>query len=137
MNKYKFKDLSAELSEQFSTLIDENMMSSFLSICGDINPLHSDRSYAQSKGFESEVVFGMLSSTFYSRLVGVHLPGMYAFLQSVQIDFVKPLYTGEEITVYGRIIKLNELFKLVEIKAHILRGTTKISRAKIKVGLLE
>lgn len=123
--------------ERFETQIDEKMRASFLSISGDYNPLHSDSTYAKSKGFESAVVYGMLSSALYSRLVGVHLPGRYALLQSIQIDFTNPLYAGEKIVVYGKIKSINELFKIIEISANITRGTVKISRAKIKVGLLE
>lgn len=118
-------------------MVDASMMDAFLSISGDCNPLHLDQAYAQLKGFQSTVVYGMLSSALYSRLVGVYLPGLHALLQSVQIDFVNPLYAGENVVVSGRINKTNDLFKFVEIKARITRGATQISRAKLKVGLLE
>ena len=137
MNSLKFSELKEGLSSEFNTIITENMMDNFLKLSGDNNPLHINDEYAKLKGFNSRVVFGMLSSSFYSQLVGVYLPGKYAFLHSISIDFIKPLYIGDKITIFGEIININDLFKFIEIKSYIKRDNIKISRAKIKVGLFE
>ncbi len=137
MNSFKFSDLKQGLSLEFNIVITESMMNDFLKLSGDHNPLHIDEAYAKLNGFHSRVVYGMLTSSFYSQLVGVYLPGKYAFLQSISIDFIKPLYIGDKITIFGEVSGINEVFKFIEIKSYIKRDNVKISRAKIKVGLFE
>jgi len=137
MNSFKFSELKQGLNLEFNIVITESMMNDFLKLSGDTNPLHIDEGYAKTNGFHSRVVYGMLTSSFYSQLVGVYLPGKYAFLQSISIDFIKPLYIGDKITIFGEVSGINELFKFIEIKSYIKRDSVKISRAKIKVGLFE
>lgn len=137
MNNYQFSDLNVGLNSQFNIEITNQMMEYFSKLSGDNNPLHIDELYAKSKGFDSKVVYGMLTSGFYSQLVGVHLPGKYALLQSISIDFIKPIFVGDNISIYGKITNINEVFKFIEIKAYIKCNGIKVSRAKIKVGLLE
>ena len=38
------------------------------------NPLHIDEAFAKDNGFKGNVVYGMLVSSLYSRLVGMNLP---------------------------------------------------------------
>jgi 3-hydroxybutyryl-CoA dehydratase len=85
------------------------------------------------------VVYGFLTSSFYSTLVGVYLPGKYALLQEVKkISFEKPVYIDDELTIHGIISFMNEAYKVIEIKAMIKNQNSEIiSRAKINVGLLD
>ena len=87
MNKYKFSDIKVGLSESFEVQIVPSMMDKFLEISNDINSLHQDINYAKQKGFLGRVVYGLLTSSFYSTLVGVHLPGKYCILQGINIQF--------------------------------------------------
>ena len=112
------------------------MMKSFEIMTGDINPLHINQEYAKEKGMLDKVVYGMLTSSFYSTLVGVYLPGKRCLLQGIEISFKKPVYIGEEIEIYGEISYLNEAYKIAEIKAYIKNESKKISTAKITVGVI-
>lgn len=95
MNKYKFEDLYLGLKEEFDVVVTEEKMKQFENLSGDINPLHIDEEYAKSKKMIGKVVYGMLTSSFYSTLVGVHLPGEKCFLQGIDINFKKPVFIGE------------------------------------------
>ena len=119
MNEYKFEDLYIGLKASFKMKITEEMMKGFEIMTGDINPLHINREYAKEKGMLDKVVYGMLTSSFYSTLVGVYLPGKKCLLQGIEISFKKPVYIGEEIEIYGEISYLNEAYKIAEIKAYI------------------
>ena len=66
MNAYKFEDLSIGMEESFSREITEGMMQDFLTMTGDINPLHLDRVYARAEGYEDRVVYGMLTASLIS-----------------------------------------------------------------------
>lgn len=138
MNKYSFTDIYIGMQESFGVTVDSEKMDMFLAISGDNNPLHTDFSYAQNRGFRDVVVYGLLTSSFYSTLVGVYLPGRYCLLQGIDIQFTKPVFTGDKLTVTGKVHFINEAFKYIEIKASITNQEgVKVSKATIRVGLTD
>ncbi|MBM3252047.1 MAG: dehydratase [Candidatus Omnitrophica bacterium] len=138
MNAYKFKDLYTGFNEKFSVAITEEMMDKFLAISQDDNPLHTDIEFAKNKGFKDKVAYGMLVACFYSRLVGVYLPGKYCLLQGIEISFNNPVFVGDLLSVSGEISYINQAYKQIEIKARIVnQENKKVSTAKIKVGINE
>ena len=135
MKDYRFNQLRIGLSESFSVTLTAEMMNSFGSISGDCNPLHLEQEHAIKKGFQGRVAFGMLTSSFYSKLVGVHLPGKHCFLQGINIQFRNPSYIGDQLIITGKVSYLNEAYKQIEIKANIKNQIgVLVSTAKIKVG---
>ncbi len=136
MNDYTIHDLKMGLRADFSVILTEKMMQQFLEITDDQNPLHSDAAYARQHGFKDRVSYGLLVTSFYSKLVGVYLPGRLALLHGVDVAFHKPAYVGDRLKVEGEIIYVSEELKRIEIKAQITTaaGDT-LSKAKIKVGL--
>ena len=111
-------------------------MKAFTQMTDDINPLHIDDDYAKRKGFDGRVVYGMLTSSFYSTLVGMYLPGKYSLLHSIDISYHCPVYIGDELTVYGEVSYKNEAYSQIEITAYITNHKNKkISKSKIKVGI--
>lgn len=138
MNSYRWSDLQVGLSHSFSAMVTPPMMRRFLDNCGDDNPLHTDAAFARGHGFDDVVVYGFLSASFYSTLVGVHLPGRHAILQGIQVDFVLPVYVDVPLEIEGEIVHLSDAVRRVEIAARIkLRDGTIVSKAKLKVGLHE
>ena len=138
MNIFTYDEIKKGYSFQFNEKITEEMMTLFLELSGDTNPLHCDRNYALEKKMKDRVVYGMLSSSFYSTLVGVYLPGENCLLQEIKISFNNLLYIGEELVVSGTIVEKDDTFKRLEIKASIKTIDGKVvSKAKIKVGVRE
>lgn len=138
MNKYFFSDINIGLKHSFDVTIDEDKMQKFLNISEDTNPMHTDFSYARSNGMKGKVVYGMLSSAFYSTLVGVYLPGKYALLHEIKIQFSKPVFIGDKLKISGEVVLINDTFKQIVLKADITnQKSQKISRAKIKIGILK
>ena len=137
MNQYTISDVYMGLSYSFDVKLDKAKVTGFLELSGDTNPLHTDAGYAVSKGFKDAVVYGMLTSSFYSTLVGNYIPGKYAILHGIDIQFSKPVFVGDMLTVYGEISYINEAYKQIEIKAYIKnQDSVKISKALIKVGII-
>ena len=137
MNKYTFEELYIGLKEEFEVVITEEKMKQFENMSGDINPLHINKEYANFKNMPDRVVYGMLTSSFYSTLVGVYLPGEKCLLQGIDINFKAPVFIGDKLKVVGEIKYLNEAYKIVEIKAFIKNEKgKKISTATIKVGVI-
>lgn len=138
MNEYRFEDLKVGLEASFSREISLEMLQTFIGISGDNNPLHAQREYALVKGYKDQVVHGMLTASLYSTLVGVYLPGKYCLLQSVDSQFVKPVFPGDKLNVSGKVKQINDTYKQVEIKARVEnQDGILVSRAKIKVGVLD
>ena len=136
MTEYRWDDLYIGLKHGFDATLTSEDAVGFAALSGDINPLHTDAEYARSAGFAGPVLFGMLVSALYSRLVGVYLPGKYALLQGIDIDFNAPCYAGDRLRVEGQIIFLSDVYRRCEIRASIRRdGTKLISRAVIRTGL--
>ena len=138
MNQYQFLDIKIGLEESFGVVVDSSKLDKFLYICGDNNPLHMDNNYAKEKGFSSRVVYGLLTSSFYSTLVGVYLPGKFCILQTIDVQFLKPVYIDDKLQISGKVSYINEAYKQIEIKAKIInQNNKKVSKATIKVGVMD
>jgi 3-hydroxybutyryl-CoA dehydratase len=136
MNAYRWSDLAVGMNHEFVASFNEADVADFERISGDINPLHTDPVYAQAHGFQSTVLFGMLTSSLYSRLVGVYLPGQFALLQGIDVHFHFPCMANETLSVRGEIVYLLDAPRRIEIKASICNAERKIiSKATIWVGL--
>ena len=135
MTEYQWGDLSLGMKHGFSAVFTDEMVEQFATLSGDANPLHVDREYAVAAGFPGPVVFGMMTSSLYSRLVGMYLPGKYALLQGIDIDFNSPCHVGDRLNVEGEVIFLSDAFHRLEVKASIRRDDRKlVSKAIIRVG---
>jgi 3-hydroxybutyryl-CoA dehydratase len=138
MNEYRFSDLYVGVSYEFEVTLSTQMMESFKILSGDENPLHTDKEFALSHGYEDCVVYGMLTASFYSTLVGMFLPGKYALLQGVDANFISPVFIGDKLSVYGEITSIHNVFRQIEIRANIKNHLEKkVSKAKIKCGINE
>lgn len=138
MENYTLSTICVGLSHDFSRLITADLVDAFTVISGDINPLHVDSGFALERGYSDRVVYGMLTASLYSTLVGVYLPGKNALLQEVETSFRRPVYIGDELTVSGKVVEVNESLKRISIKAFIVNQQgQKVSKATIKAGVFE
>ena len=108
MMEYRWDDIHAGLKHEFDAVFSDEDAETFARLSGDINPLHVDAAYAAGAGFKSPVLFGMLTSSLYSKLVGVYLPGKYALLQGMDLHFSSPVHAGERLFVAGEVVFLQE-----------------------------
>ena len=119
MISYKFKDLKIGKSSSFKVKITKKIFSNFLLLSKDLSKIHVDKNFSKKYGFKGKVVHGMLIATFFSRLVGMNLPGKYSLLTNIEIKFNKPAYLNDTITIKGKIESLNNAYKvaIIQIKA--------------------
>ena len=138
MKSYKFKDLKIGKSSSFKVKITKKIFSNFLLLSKDLSKIHVDENFSKKYGFKGKVVHGMLIATFFSRLVGMNLPGKYSLLTNIEIKFNKPAYLNDTITIKGKIESLNNAYKvaIIQIKA-INQFKSIISTAKAMVKLNE
>lgn len=78
----------------------------------------------------------MLTSSFYSTLAGVYLPGKFCLIHSVEIKFAKPVYIDDRLSIEGKITDKNDTFKQLTIKVTIRnQNGEKVSRGILKAGV--
>lgn len=138
MNAYRFDDMKKGLSEEFVVVITKDMMDSFQKLSGDVNPMHTDEEWAKGHGFQARLVYGMLTASFYSTLVGMYLPGRYSLLQEISTSFYKPVFIGDRLKVIGIVKEINEALQRVTILARIENvAGQRVSKAMVVVGFYE
>lgn len=138
MNHYRMEDIHVGVKEAFQVTVTEEMLKQFCEITGDVNPLHTQESFAKEKGYESRVAYGMLTASFLSTLAGVYLPGERSLIHSVESKFTKPVYVGDVLTISGQVTECNEMFSVFTMKTTIVNQKgEKVLRGKMQVGILE
>ena len=129
MNKesanYKFDDIIIGLTKEFSIEITESMINNFAEFTGDYNELHMDESYASTTSFGKRVCHGILLASFFSRLVGMSIPGKNALYFSQSINFQSPCFIGDQILVRGEVIEKSGFEHMITIKTTILNQDSK------------
>ena len=138
MNHYKLSDISIGMKENFTVTVTEDMQNTFCQLTGDVNPMHMTDEYAKDHGFDSKLVYGMLTASFYSTLVGVYLPGENCLFHEVNSCFTSPVYVGDTLTIEGSVSEIDDRFGRIKIKASVRnQDGKKVSRATLVVGCRE
>ena len=117
--EYSFDEIEIGLKHNFEVIIDKKLEENFAKITGDFNPLHMDEQYAKETKFGKRVCHGMLLASFFSRLVGMYLPGKNALYFSQTLNFIKPCFIDDEITVQGEVLDKSESIKIITLKTTI------------------
>lgn len=138
MNAYTYEQIDVGHKESFDVTVTEEMMEHFLQITGDVNPLHMDAEYAVTRNYADKVVYGMLTSSFYSTLAGVYLPGKYSLIHSVESKFLKPVYVGDTLTVSGTVKEKEDAYRMLILNLLILNQKgEKVSKGTMQIKMLD
>lgn len=70
----------------------------FAELTGDTSGLHIDEEFAGKQWFGKPVVHGVLAGSLISSVMGSKLPGPGTILVREEIDFLKPVFYGDQIT---------------------------------------
>lgn len=101
---------------QFSRTVTETDFILFAGLSGDYNPIHMDKEYANSTYFQERISHGLLTASFFSRLLGMHLPGPGSVYVSQTLLFTKPVYIGDTITTCGEVLALDKGKRLITVR---------------------
>jgi acyl dehydratase len=78
-----------------------------------------DEQYAMSTKFGKRVCHGMLLASFFSKMVGMYLPGKNALYFSQTLNFQLPCFINDEITVEGEVLEKSLASRIITIKNSI------------------
>jgi len=119
VSEYRFEEIAIGMKKRFSVTVNEAMVEEFARISGDHNPLHMNEEYARSTKFGKRVCHGMLVASFFSRLIGVYLPGKNSLYFSQSLNFLAPCYIDDDITIEGEVIDKSLSTRIVTLKTVI------------------
>jgi len=125
-SEYSWNEIEIGFKKNFQITITEPMLNDFAKLSGDYNPLHMNEEYASSTSFKKRVCSGMFLATFFSRLIGMYLPGKHALHISQSLNFVNPCFLDEKITVEGEVIDKSIATKIITLKTTIINESKKI-----------
>ena len=137
LSNYTFDEISIGQKIDFTCTITEELLDKFAEISGDYNPLHMDKNFAENTKFKRRICHGMLLASFFSKLVGMHLPGKNSLYFSQSLNFISPCFLGDEIIVKGEIMAKSNSTRIVTVKTLIERHDQILVRGEAKVLLMK
>lgn len=117
--EYRLEDINLGQRKQFAVKITESMVNDFAKISGDYNSLHMEEEYALITPFKKRICHGMLLASFFSRLVGMYIPGKNALYFSQSLNFISPCFINDEVTVEGEVLDKSMATRIITMKTTI------------------
>lgn len=106
-------------------------MQAFEHLSGDHNPIHTDPAFAQSKGFDAPIVYGLLLASQLSRLIGQELPDKHAILTSITLNFSNPAFANEGLHFEAELVSKSEAAHALGFKCRITRDGKTLCRGTV------
>lgn len=116
--------------------VSTELIDAFAALCGDDNELHMVDAAARRYGFPQRVCHGVLSLAFVSTLIGKKLPGAGALWRSLKVEWLRPVFPGDEVTITGEVTQVSASTSSIAmtIDATNQHGT-RVFQAEVKVGI--
>ena len=96
--------------------ITENLLSSFVDLSGDENPLHTDEEFAKKSIFKKRIAHGFIPAIYFSALIGTELPGAGSIYLGQTMNFLKPIFIEDEILITAEIEDVDIRKRIILIK---------------------
>jgi len=116
MKVSKYSDMELGQSAEVVHVITEDDIQKFGDLSGDYNPVHFNEEWAKTTMFGSRIAHGILTASFISAAIGMHLPGPGTIYMSQSMRFMAPVRIGDKITTRVEVINLNDEKERVTLK---------------------
>ena len=115
-------------SAQITKTINDSDIQSFADISGDHNPVHVDDAFAAMTRFGRRIAHGMLTASLISAVLANKLPGEGSVYLGQTLQFVAPVFPGDEVTARVIVKEIREDKPIVKLETICLnqRGETVI-----------
>ena len=117
--QYRLDDIEPGLTKNFRVNISESLVNEFAKITGDFSPIHMEEGFARTTKFKQRISHGMVVGSFFSGLVGMHLPCKNGVLLSYSIKHLLPCFLDQEILVKGIVMDKSNSTRIITLKATI------------------
>ncbi len=102
----RFEELQVGQRASIDRVVTDADIEAFGVLTGDRNPVHFDEAFAESTRFQGRIGHGLLTASFISTVLGMHLPGTGAIYVSQSLRFLLPVRPGDAISVAAEVIDL-------------------------------
>lgn len=125
------------INNSYKFNITEEVYNSFQICSQDMNPLHTDETFAKEKGFVGRVMYGNILNAFLSYFIGETLPTKNVIIHSQNISFKNPFYLNDEIFLTPIISGVFESVNTIEFKFKFSnQDKIVVAKGRIQIGLL-
>jgi len=105
-NEPTIDDLSEGMEATHEVVFDDACVECFIRLTGDDAAVHVELAAAHRMGFPDRIVHGLLVAAPFSRLLGKFLPGPRTVIQSIELDFRRPVPRGSTVVYRVRLRRL-------------------------------
>ena len=103
-------------SAEITRTIEQSDVQAFADVTGDHNPVHLDEAYAQTTRFGRRIAHGMLTASLISSVLANKLPGEGSVYLSQTLQFVAPVFPGDEVTARVTVTDVRESRGIVKLE---------------------
>ena len=117
--------------------VTEKVYHGFIEIFSDNNPLHTDKAFAEKIGMPEVVMHGNILNGFLSHFIGVVLPKKNVIIHSQSINFYKPVFLNDILSMHAEIVSYSDAVKSYSL-SFIFRKQSgvRVAKGHIQIGLL-
>lgn len=116
--------------------VSPEVYAAFQTVSGDYNPLHTNLEFATRKGFEGKVMYGNILNAFISHFVGMLLPSQDVMILSQDINYHKPVYMNDAITLKASIDDVSEAVGYISYKLLFYREKERVAKGHVQISVL-
>jgi len=115
-------------SAEITKTINQTDIEAFADVTGDHNPVHVDEAFAATTRFGRRIAHGMLTASLISSVLANKLPGEGSVYLGQTLQFVAPVFPGDEITARVIVKEIREDKPIVKLETICInqRGETVI-----------
>ena len=103
-------------SAEITKTIEQADVDAFADLTGDHNPVHVDEGFAKTTRFGRRIAHGMLTASLISSVLANELPGEGSVYLGQTLEFVKPVFPGDEITARVTVKEIREDKPIVKLE---------------------
>ena len=108
--------LKAGDSAEITKIIEQSDIDAFANVTGDHNPVHVDAEFAKTTRFGKRIAHGMLTASLISAVLANKLPGEGSVYLGQTLQFVAPVFPGDEITARVTVKAVREDKPIVKLE---------------------
>ena len=101
---------------ELTKTIEQADVDAFADVTGDHNPVHVDEEYAKTTRFGKRIAHGMLTASLISAVLANKLPGEGSVYLGQTLQFVAPVFPGDEITARVTVKEIREDRAVVKLE---------------------
>lgn len=122
----RFEEINVGDVAECELQVTADMVDDFAELTGDANPLHVDAEFAKHSPFQQRIAHGMLVGSFFSRLIGMNLPGRNALYLSQSMRFRKPVAMGTRIKPRVEVVGKSDSSRTLHLKTTVVDSAGEI-----------